>query len=57
MADRREPTQRTQPKKGKPAEIHVPKRGDVTDDLRKVAKKPQPTDLSDGGRNIIDISF
>ncbi len=28
MTDKREPTQKTQPKKGKPVEIPVPKRGD-----------------------------
>lgn len=33
-----EPTQRTQPKKGGPAEIPVPKRGDVMRDLGKVAR-------------------
>lgn len=38
MADDREPKQHTQPKKGKLAEIPVPKRADVMRDLRKVAK-------------------
>lgn len=34
----RKPTQPTQPKKGKPAEVPVPKRSDVLRDLSKVAK-------------------
>jgi hypothetical protein len=39
MADeKREPTQKTQPKKGRPVEIPVPKRGDVMRALRKVAR-------------------
>jgi hypothetical protein len=42
----REPTQQTQPKKGKPIEIPVPKRGDVMDFLEKTAKLPDP-DRSD----------
>lgn len=33
-----EPKQPTRPKKGKPAEIPVPKRADVLRDLGKVAK-------------------
>jgi hypothetical protein len=36
--DKREPTQRTQPKKGKPVEIPVPKRSDF-DRLLKRAEK------------------
>ena len=36
MADK--PTQKTSPKKGKPVEIPVPKRGDVFRDLKKAAK-------------------
>jgi hypothetical protein len=39
--DKREPTQKTQPKKGKPVEIPVPKREDVLRDLKKVAKSPK----------------
>jgi hypothetical protein len=37
-----EPTQQTQPKKGKPIEVPVPKRGDVMDFLEKTAKLPDP---------------
>jgi hypothetical protein len=40
--DKRKPTQRTQPKKGKPAEIPVPKREDVLRDLKKVARPKKP---------------
>lgn len=36
--DEQEPTQPTQPKKGKPIQIPVPKREDVLRNLRKVAK-------------------
>jgi hypothetical protein len=36
------PTQETKPKKGKPIEIPVPKKGDVLDFLEKVAKTPDP---------------
>lgn len=40
--DKREPTQRTQPKKGKPVEIPVPSREQVLRDLSKIAKaKPK----------------
>lgn len=38
MADRPEPKQDTQPKKGKPVEIPVPKRSDVLRDLSKVTR-------------------
>jgi hypothetical protein len=41
-----EPTQQTQPKKGEPIAIPVPKRGDVMDFLEKTAKLPDP-DRSD----------
>jgi hypothetical protein len=44
----REPTQPTQPKKGEPIEIPVPKRKDVMDFLEKTAKLPDP-DRSDAG--------
>ncbi len=37
--DRREPTQKTQPKKGKPVEIPVPKRSEF-DRLLAKAEKP-----------------
>ncbi len=36
--DKPKATQQTQPKKGKPVEIPVPKRGDVMRALRKVAR-------------------
>jgi hypothetical protein len=43
MADHdAEPTQQTQPKKGKPITIPVPKKGDVMDLLEKTAKLPDP---------------
>jgi hypothetical protein len=43
MADTdQEPTQQTEPKKGKPIEIPVPKRGDVIDFLEKTATLPDP---------------
>jgi hypothetical protein len=42
MADKREPTQETQPKKGKPAQIPVPTRKDFLGNLRKVAKRAKP---------------
>jgi hypothetical protein len=44
MAERHdpEPTQQTQPQKGKPIEIPVPKRNDVMDFLEKTAKLPDP---------------
>jgi hypothetical protein len=35
---RREPTQKTQPKKGEPVEIPVPKRGEVDRLLKKAAR-------------------
>jgi hypothetical protein len=56
MADK--PTQETQPEKGEPAEVPEPTRRGFLGKLRKVGKppKPKPTDLSDGGRNIIDFS-
>jgi len=37
-----EPTQKTQPKKGEPVEIPIPKKGDVMDFLEKTAKLPDP---------------
>jgi hypothetical protein len=37
-----QPKQKTQPKRGKPAEIPVPKRRDVMRDLGKVARKRPP---------------
>jgi hypothetical protein len=37
-----ESTQQTQPKKGDPVTIPVPKRGDVMDFLEKTAKLPDP---------------
>jgi len=37
-----EPTQQTQPEKGKPSEIPVPKKGDVMDFLEKTATLPDP---------------
>jgi hypothetical protein len=40
--ERRQPTQKTQPKKGKPIEIPVPKRGDFERLLKKAARK-RPT--------------
>jgi hypothetical protein len=36
------PTQQTQPKKGEPIEIPVPKRKDVMDFLEQTAKLPDP---------------
>lgn len=39
----KEPTQETRPKKGEPAEIPIPKKRDVLDALRKVAR-PKPKD-------------
>jgi hypothetical protein len=44
-----EPTQQTQPKKGEPITIPVPKRGDVMAFLEKTAKLPDP-DRSDAAR-------
>jgi hypothetical protein len=41
MADEK-PTQQTQPKKGEPITIPVPKRGDVMAFLEKTAKLPDP---------------
>lgn len=40
--DDSEPTQKTRPKKGKPVEIPVPKKGDVMSFLEKAAKTPDP---------------
>lgn len=40
MTGKREPKQKTQPAKGKPVEIPVPKRKDVLRDLEKVAGGP-----------------
>jgi hypothetical protein len=40
MAEPRKPTQKTQPKKGKPVEIPVPKRSDF-DNLLKRAQRPR----------------
>lgn len=37
-----EPKQKTRPKRGKPAEIPVPKRDDVMRDLAKVAQPEEP---------------
>jgi len=37
-----EPTQQTQPKKGEPITIPVPKKDDVMKFLEKVAKTPDP---------------
>jgi hypothetical protein len=39
--DKREPTQPTKPKQGKPVEIPVPKRADVLRDLKKVVAPPR----------------
>jgi hypothetical protein len=39
---KREPTQKTRPKKGKPIEIPVPKREDVLRDLAKASKPRRP---------------
>jgi hypothetical protein len=44
-----EPTQQTQPKKGKPIEIPVPKKRDVLDFLEKTAKTPDPERSDAGG--------
>lgn len=54
MADDHEPeptpkTQLTQPEEGEPIEIPVPKKGDVIDFLKKVAKTPDP-DRQDQGK-------
>jgi len=38
MADKREPTQKTKPKKGKPIEIPVPKRTEIDRLLKKAAR-------------------
>jgi hypothetical protein len=43
-----QPTQQTRPKKGKPVEIPVPKKGDVMSFLEKAAKTPDP-ERSDAG--------
>ena len=44
----REPTQETKPTKGEPAEIPIPKKGDVFRDLGKVAKPRKPSDGGSG---------
>jgi hypothetical protein len=44
-----QPTQQTQPKKGEPVEIPVPKKRDVIDFLEKVAKTPDPDRNASGG--------
>ncbi len=41
--DKQEPTQKTQPKRGKPVEIPVPTREDVMRDLAKAAAPEKPT--------------
>jgi hypothetical protein len=38
MADKSQPKQKTQPKKGKPVEIPVPKRGDFDRLVKRAAK-------------------
>lgn len=38
MTEKKQRKQKTKPKKGKPVEIPVPKRGDVERDLLKIAK-------------------
>ena len=43
-----ETTQQTKPKKGEPATIPVPKKGDVMDFLEKTAKLPDADKLHDG---------
>jgi hypothetical protein len=45
----REPTQKTQPKKGKPVEIPVPKKADVMSFLEKAAKTPDPESRASAG--------
>jgi hypothetical protein len=40
MGDSRKPTQRTQPKKGKPVEIPVPKRSEFDKLLDRAEKRP-----------------
>lgn len=40
--DKEPDTQQTQPKKGEPIEIPMPKKGDVMDFLEKAAKTPDP---------------
>jgi hypothetical protein len=50
MADHnREPTQQTQPKKGKPITIPVPGKADVMAFLEKTAKLPDPDRSGDAG--------
>jgi hypothetical protein len=40
--DKREPTQRTKPKKGKPIDIPVPKRSDFDRLLKRAEKSARP---------------
>ncbi len=40
MAAEKRPTQKTRPKKGKPIDIPIPTRKEVSDLMRKVAGKP-----------------
>ena len=49
MSGKKEPTQRTQPKKGEPVEIPVPKRKAWNRLLRKVAQ-PKPANGEQGKR-------
>jgi hypothetical protein len=48
--DERQPTQQTQPKKGKPVEIPVPKREDFLRDLKKVASPARESVKPDEGK-------
>lgn len=41
-SNKREPTQKTQPKKGKPVDIPVPKREEVVANLARIAKGRKP---------------
>jgi hypothetical protein len=41
MAERKPRTQRTQPKKGKPIDIPIPKRGDFDRFLKRAEKPPK----------------
>jgi hypothetical protein len=49
-----EPTQQTKPKKGRPIEIPVPKKGDVMDFLEKTARTPDPDRSSAGDDQLED---
>lgn len=49
MADKRQPTQKTQPKKGEPVEIPVPTRDAFLRDLEKVAPPGKPSRRNDDG--------